>query len=74
MYHLQEVRALEEEIEELRHQLEMHVQQTISKQLSMEFESNVQQNEGILLVVCFRTGNEILINRKYVYIWKHLLV
>ena len=47
MYHLQEVRALEEEIEELRHQLEMHVQQTISKQLSMEFESNVQQNEGI---------------------------
>ena len=74
MYHLQEVRALEEEIEELRHQLEMHVQQTISKQLSMEFESNVQQNEGILLVVCFRTGNEILINRKYIHIWKHLLV
>ena len=65
MYHLQEVRALEEEIEELRHQLEMHVQQTISKQLSMKFESNVQQNEGILRVVCFRTGNELLINRKY---------
>ena len=60
MYHLQEVRVLKKEIEELRQQVE--IQQTIIGQQTMEVESSVQQRKGIYTCCVFYNDVIVICN------------
>ena len=64
MYHLQEVRVLKKENEELHQQME--IQQNITRQQTMELESSVQQREGVY--TCSMFHNDIIMICNFVMI------